>query len=113
MKNFLLYPALLFAAALAWRIGSLISADALAMAIGVLFGILAGIPVSLLVLAGQRSATRPDPYARPVRDDRPEHLRYSSPPAVILQPPGAWPAQERPGLPARRWQEQIADNEQW
>ena len=37
-----------------WRMVGLLSTDAIAMALGVLFGVLAGLPVSLLFLVGQR-----------------------------------------------------------
>lgn len=39
---------------LAWLLGSRLSSDALGMAVGLLFGILAGIPTALLVLASHR-----------------------------------------------------------
>jgi hypothetical protein len=41
-------------AALAWLLGSRLSADALGMAVGLVFGVLACIPTALLVLATER-----------------------------------------------------------
>ena len=41
-------------AALMWRITGHISSDALALAIGVVFGVLAGLPTAILVLASNR-----------------------------------------------------------
>ena len=51
MKHFLGLATLLFVGVLAWRIGEKLSTDAVSMAIGVLFGVLAGLPAALLVLA--------------------------------------------------------------
>lgn len=45
-----------FVGVLAWAIGSKLSADALALGVGVVFGVLAGIPVALLLLASQRAS---------------------------------------------------------
>ena len=47
---------------LAWLLGSRLSSDALGMAVGLLFGVLAGIPTALLVLASGRNR-------RPYDDD--------------------------------------------
>ena len=41
-----------------WRVGTSLSSDALGLAVGVVFGVLAGIPSALLVLAGQRRRGR-------------------------------------------------------
>ena len=41
-----------------WRVGTSLSSDALGLAVGVVFGVLAGIPSALLVLAGQRRRER-------------------------------------------------------
>lgn len=60
--------AVVFAGVIAWRIGGRLSPDAIGMALGVLFGMLAGIPVVLLVLASQRqNDQRPASYAEPRR----------------------------------------------
>ncbi|MCB9161622.1 MAG: hypothetical protein H6644_17570 [Caldilineaceae bacterium] len=39
---------------LAWQIGSKLSADAIGMGVGVLFGVMAGIPTALLLMAHNR-----------------------------------------------------------
>lgn len=49
-----------------YAVTNVLSSDAVAMAIGVLMGILAGIPVSLLVLASQRRQVQHD--AEPTAD---------------------------------------------
>lgn len=50
----IILAALIVVGILGWNIGSLLSPDAVAMAVGVLFGVLAGLPVALLVLASSR-----------------------------------------------------------
>lgn len=37
-----------------WRLGENLSSDAIGMALGIMFGVLAGLPVALLVLASDR-----------------------------------------------------------
>ena len=54
MKKLLILTCLLFVAIVAWRISERLSADAIGMALGVMFGVLAGIPTALLVLASAR-----------------------------------------------------------
>lgn len=76
---------------LAWFMMSRLSSDALGMAVGVVFGVLAGIPSALLVLASSRHQPR-----RPYDDDdddygeeallRSWHLPYQ-PPVIVLAAP--------------------------
>lgn len=54
MKKFLILIVLVFVGVLAWRVADDISHDAVIMSIGVLFGVLAGVPAALLVVASQR-----------------------------------------------------------
>jgi hypothetical protein len=60
MKRWLGLALLVFVATAGWRIGDALSPDALSMAVGVLFGVMAGVPTALLVMAGgrQRPAER-------------------------------------------------------
>jgi hypothetical protein len=60
MKRLMMLSVLLFVGVAAWRIGERLSADAIGMALGVLFGVLAGLPVALLVLASNRRRERRD-----------------------------------------------------
>ena len=54
MKRFLGLLVLVFVGVVGWRIGEAISRDAISMTIGVLLGVLAGIPPALLILAAER-----------------------------------------------------------
>lgn len=54
MKQYLALAGLVFVGVAAWRIAGTLSADALGMAVGVLFGVIAGLPAALLVMASGR-----------------------------------------------------------
>ena len=121
MKKLLLLCGRVFLIALTWQIPSRVHSDAIAMAVGVLFGMLAGIPVSLLVLASQRRSEPRDMYAPGQRYDGPPHRQ---PPVVVLmsgaqqqqQPAGRnWhevPRYQSPQL-AQRFQSEIVETEEW
>lgn len=51
MKTLLGLAALVFVGFLTWQIGSRLSTDAVGMGVGLIFGVLSGIPAALLVLA--------------------------------------------------------------
>lgn len=64
-------------AASAWRVASIISPDAVSMAVGMLFGVLAGIPTTLLVMAGNRR--------RDYEDTPRQAEKYGfAPPVIVL-----------------------------
>jgi hypothetical protein len=54
MKQVILVAIMAVVAVTAWRIGTQLSSDAISMAVGVMFGVLAGVPTALLVLASSR-----------------------------------------------------------
>lgn len=54
MRQTIGLAALVFVAVAAWRIGGQLSSDALGMAVGLLFGIMAGVPTALMVMAANR-----------------------------------------------------------
>ena len=54
MKQIAVVTVLMVGGILAWLFASRLSADALGMAVGLLFGVLAGVPTALLVLASGR-----------------------------------------------------------
>ena len=58
MKQLAVLTLLLIAGLLAWLFASRLSADALGMAVGLIFGVLAGVPAALLVLAANRRPSR-------------------------------------------------------
>ena len=65
-----------FVGVLAWQIGSRLSTDAVGMAVGLIFGVLAGIPAALLVAASGRRRDPLDVYSPPP----PPTLRELPPP---------------------------------
>lgn len=84
MKRFLGLAMLVVIGVAVWRIGGQLSADALGMAIGVVFGVLAGIPTALLVLATGR---RQDAARAEAESERRRQDRYLPAPYGGYQPP--------------------------
>lgn len=60
---------------LAWFMASRLSSDALGMAVGLLFGVLAGIPTALLVLASGRQRRPYDAADADCREEAEQYLR--------------------------------------
>lgn len=60
MKRWFGLALLVFVGTAGWRIGDALSPDALSMAVGVLFGVMAGVPAALLVMAGSRRRSEED-----------------------------------------------------
>ncbi len=81
MKKILLLATLIFVAVIAWRIGEKLSSDAISMGIGVLFGVMAGVPTALILIISSRG--------RRDYDDAPAHDRGAHPhyPQLAAQPP--------------------------
>jgi len=89
MKKVILAIILVFVGTAGWRIGNNLSSDAISMAVGIFFGVLAGIPTALLLLASERYKT--DRIARnrertpqPSSYQRPDHVPANQPPVIIL-----------------------------
>src|SRR5688572_4813724 len=61
MKRWIGLALLVFVGTAGWRIGESLSPDALSMAVGVLFGVMAGVPTALLVMAGNRRRNQEQP----------------------------------------------------
>ena len=74
MKRFLGLALLIFVAVAGWRIGELLSTDALGMALGVIFGMMAGIPAALIALSASR-------MQQPAPTQREQQTRYDMLPA--------------------------------
>ena len=82
---------------LVWSIGNRLSADAVGMAVGMTFGVLAGVPTALLVMAGGR---RNADYGEQDEEERePQRLAQGAygypppyqPPVIVLTAPQAQP----------------------
>lgn len=65
MKHIFALGALVFVGAIGWQIGERLSSDAIALSLGVLFGVFAGLPVALLVLASDRRREPAPPPQQP------------------------------------------------
>lgn len=105
MKNLIIFALIVAVAILLEQTLERISPEALAMAIGVLFGVLAGIPTALLMLASANK--RPQPV-EPRVEIHNHHYGQPAPPAAIDVVPTAvqLAAQQRGGFPC--W-----DGERW
>lgn len=101
MRQFFGLAVLVFVSIAAWRIAGQLSADAIGMAVGVLFGVLAGLPTALLVMASSRRReqereAREEAAARR-RQNQQQHPQgyyggygpgYAQPPVIVLAAPG-------------------------
>lgn len=79
--------AMVLVGAIGWRVAGSLGSDALGMAVGVLFGILAGIPTALLMLAANNRR-------------HPETLPPPAPQVTIINHYHATPAQPQLAAPA-------------
>ncbi|MCB0045941.1 MAG: hypothetical protein H6642_18230 [Caldilineaceae bacterium] len=80
--------------AFVWQIVNRLSADAIGMAMGVLFGVMAGVPAALLVMAsGRRREERAEQQARP---PSPYALPAHSQAPVIVLAGNGYPMQQPP-----------------
>ena len=141
MKRLFGLIVLVFIGAAGWRVGSGLSSDAVSMAVGIFFGILAGIPAALLVLAAERRrperATREygqsygPPNGREYGVSRHEGYYHPPQPPVIVrtgtagsatQPsyagrpghgqPAGYPADWATNRPARQYKV-VGEQEEW
>jgi len=94
MKRLLILCALVFVGTLGWRVGSSLSADAIGIAVGVVFGVLASIPAALLMLAASRRSERRQEWdgesqrARGGQQTQPGQGQYGGyPPVIVMAPP--------------------------
>ena len=96
MRRFLGVALIVVLAVLAWRIGGMLSSDAIGMAIGMALGVLAGVPTAALVLLARRRDDEDDERW----DDDPRTRQAQGygyqPPIIVLTGasyPGAQPQQ--------------------
>ncbi len=99
MKTALLLIVLVFVGVIAWQIGEKLSSDAISMGLGVLFGMLAGLPAALLVLAGGRGRNG---GRQANAQSRSEMQSYqppygAQPPIIVLTGQGMAPPQQSSG----------------
>ena len=99
MKRFFALAVLVFVGVAAWQIGSKLSADAIGMGVGVLFGVMAGIPTALLLLASNRRRQQDDDWQSQSRGRGQQHgmMPYGQypqqPPVIVLAGGMAQPQQ--------------------
>ena len=77
--------AVIFAATLAYVVGIRLSESAMAVVIGVMFGVAASIPTSIVLILALRHTHGP----RPSRSQ--ETVNTPQPPTIIVTPPGTQP----------------------
>ena len=102
MVRFLAVALLVVMLALAWRIGSLLSSDAIGMAIGMVLGVLAGVPTAALVLVARRHEDGDDRWEDEDRY-RPAPGQGYQPPIIVLTGASGYPpmsGQPTPQQPA-------------
>lgn len=87
MRRFVMLAGLVMLGVFAWRLGESLSSDALGMAVGMVFGILAGIPAALLVLATSNRRRQEEEEAQAERYDRYSRQNDRQLPAYPYQPP--------------------------
>lgn len=76
MRQYVGLAALVFVGIAAWRIAGQLSADALGMAVGVLFGVMAGVPTALMVMAsGRRRAAEEEETTSRRRQPQPHNMQ--------------------------------------
>ena len=89
MKRWLGVAGLVFVGVAGWRIGGSLSSDALSMAVGILFGVLAGVPTALLVMAGDRRHSSMESASRSRTTTLAPEVGWPPPPHGYLAPPQA------------------------
>jgi hypothetical protein len=96
MKRIVVVGVLVFLGVATWHIAESLSSDAIGMALGVIFGVLAGLPAALVTFAaGRRRAQYDDGFDAPrVRGDGPSS--YAQQPPVIIVTGGGQLPQNQP-----------------
>ncbi len=84
MKKLVLLLLLIFVGFAGWRAGGILSPDALGMAVGILLGVFASLPVALLLLAATRRAPQRE-FAPSTPNQSGQHSGQM--PIVVVAPP--------------------------
>ena len=103
MKRILGVGFLIFICAAGWEIGGRLSTDAVGLALGVLFGAMAGVPAALIALAAsRRSETQAQPRYEGQQGMMQRNLgQHQQQPLIIVA--GAPMQQQLPGQPAMQY----------
>lgn len=96
MKRLVLLVAVVMAAILIWRVGSRLSPDAVGLATGVVFGVLAGLPTAILILASNRNRRGGESSRRQDVDGAYPYGGYPQQPPVIVLAGAPAPQQPDP-----------------
>ena len=112
MKKIVVLLLVAFVGAAGWNIGNQLSSDALGMSVGILLGVLAGLPVALLVIAAGRRSERyepePDPRYYPQQQPQAPVIMLLGQGQAGQWQPGQYPGQQQqylpgPGQQAGQW----------
>lgn len=110
LKRFALLAVLVFVGVASWQMMAALSSDALGMAVGLVFGMLAGIPTALLVLATGKRQERRMPsgpgyeHQQPYQSGRGALAHPQQPPIIVLTGGGVQPgAVNQQQYPAGQW----------
>lgn len=120
MRQILVVGVLVGGGVLAWRIGDTLSSDAISMGLGIFFGMLAGLPAALLVMAASRRrdyVEQPHSGGRRSGDSPYGNGAYGSygayngqPPVIVVTAPNMLPqangdprAQQQAGMGLPMW----------
>jgi len=114
MRKITVVLLVLVAGAIAFYVGTRLSADAIGMAVGMVFGVLASVPTALLLMSAGRKGA-PDP----VQDTRQLPSPYA-PPVIVWHEPAQLQApvqqQQQRQAPAARRPERfsvVGEHEEW
>ena len=102
MKKIVVLLLLAFVGAAGWSVGNQLSSDALGMSVGILLGVLAGLPVALLVIAAGRRSERyeqPEPYYPQQQAQAPVIMLMGGQGQPQQWQPGQYPGQQQQYLP--------------
>ena len=87
MKHLPVVISLIVVAIVGWKIGSVLSRDALGMAVGVIFGMMAGIPAALIAVSLKRQVPAEQPSNQQgERPLLPAPVPAPRPKIIIVQP---------------------------
>ena len=96
MKRIVVVGVLVFLGVAAWHIAESLSSDAIGMALGVIFGVLAGLPAALVTFAAGRRRVQYDDGFDTARGRADGPFPYAQQPPVIIVTGGGQLPQNQP-----------------